>query len=119
VAYQRLAAHPSQPVVDARHDRSGVLDIGCGEGEYLATMLEASTAQGVGLEVNECVAVLAAERLATSHGARSQVLVGSAPADLPRAVEALGGPRTSSSWPMSSLTSNRPNVTPSFGRSHP
>lgn len=69
-----------------------VLDIGCGEGEYLAAMLEESTAHGVGLEADERVAALASERLAQSHGTRGQVLVGSAPADLSRAVEALGGP---------------------------
>jgi SAM-dependent methyltransferase len=69
-----------------------VLDIGCGEGEYLAAMLDASTARGVGLEADERVVALASERLAKSHGARSQVLVGSAPADLSRAVAALGGP---------------------------
>jgi SAM-dependent methyltransferase len=69
-----------------------VLDIGCGEGECLAAMLEQSTARGVGIEADERVAALASERLAKSHGARSEVLVGSAPADLSRAVQALGGP---------------------------
>ena len=69
-----------------------VLDIGCGEGEYLAAMLEHSTARGVGLEADERVAALASERLAKKHASRSQVLVGSAPADLSEAMEALGGP---------------------------
>jgi SAM-dependent methyltransferase len=70
-----------------------VLDIGCGEGEYLAAMLEQSVnAQGVGLETDERVAALASRRLATSLGGRGEVIVGSAPADLARAVDALGGP---------------------------
>jgi SAM-dependent methyltransferase len=70
-----------------------VLDIGCGEGEYLTAMLKHSvTATGVGLEADERVAALASERLRRAHGDRGQVLVGSAPADLARAAEALGGP---------------------------
>jgi SAM-dependent methyltransferase len=69
-----------------------VLDIGCGEAEYLTATLDQSTARGVGLEADERVAALASERLARSHGGRSQVLVGSAPAALSSAVEALGGP---------------------------
>ena len=69
-----------------------VLDIGCGDGEYLAAILQGSTgAQGVGLETDERVAALARDRMA-SLGGRGQVLVGSAPADLGRAADALGGP---------------------------
>ena len=69
-----------------------VLDIGCGDGEYLAAMLQQSTgSHGVGLETDERVAALARDRLA-SLGGRGQVLVGSAPADLGRAADALGGP---------------------------
>jgi SAM-dependent methyltransferase len=70
-----------------------VLDIGCGEGQYLRAMLEQSaTATGVGLETDDRVAALASSALTTSLGGRAQVLVGSAPADLGRAAEALGGP---------------------------
>ena len=55
-------------------------------------MLQQSTgAHGVGLETDERVAALARDRLA-SLGGRGQVLVGSAPADLGRAADALGGP---------------------------
>jgi len=69
-----------------------VLDIGCGDGEYLAAMLQQSTgSHGVGLETDARVAALARDRLA-SLGGRGQVLVGSAPADLGRAADALGGP---------------------------
>jgi SAM-dependent methyltransferase len=70
-----------------------VLDIGCGEGQYLAAMLEQSPpVRGVGLESDDRVAALASSPLAASFGGRGQVLVGSAPADLGRAAEALGGP---------------------------
>jgi SAM-dependent methyltransferase len=69
-----------------------VLDIGCGEGEYLAAMLKQSrTARGVGLETDQHVAALAEQRLASLAG-RAQVIVGSAPTDLSRVVDALGGP---------------------------
>jgi SAM-dependent methyltransferase len=69
-----------------------VLDVGCGEGEYLTAMLqESATARGVGLETDARVAALARDRLEPLDG-RGQVVVGLAPADLPRAVDALGGP---------------------------
>jgi SAM-dependent methyltransferase len=69
-----------------------VLDLGCGEGEYLSAMLaESVSARGVGLEADARVAGIARDRLEPLHG-RAQVLVGSAPAALPMAVEALGGP---------------------------
>jgi SAM-dependent methyltransferase len=70
-----------------------VLDIGCGEGEYLTAMLQQSaTARGVGLENDERVAAKASQRLSAPLGGRGQVVVGSAPADLARAQQALGGP---------------------------
>ena len=69
-----------------------VLDIGCGEGEYLAAVLQRSAgARGVGLETDERVAALARDRLARLGG-RGQVLAGAAPGDLGRAADALGGP---------------------------
>ncbi|HEU4999160.1 MAG TPA: class I SAM-dependent methyltransferase [Lapillicoccus sp.] len=89
-----LAPFVRDAVVAAVQERrpQRVLDLGCGEGEYLAAMLQQSaTAHGVGLETDARVAALARSRLEPLHG-RGQVLVGSAPAALPDAVEALGGP---------------------------
>ncbi|HEU4330859.1 MAG TPA: class I SAM-dependent methyltransferase [Lapillicoccus sp.] len=93
-ASSALAPFVRDAVVAAVQERrpQRVLDIGCGEGEYLAAMLqESAAARGVGLETDARVAALARNRLEPLHG-RGQVLVGSAPAALPEAVEALGGP---------------------------